>query len=280
MDTVVSGPNTTVTIADNRPTVIIGERINPSGKKKLAAAIKAGDLELVREEARLQADAGAEIIDVNVVAPGVDEVETLPRAVAAILEEVDAPLCLDVNDPRALEAALNVYKGKPVINSVTGEEKSLTSVLPIVKERGAAVIGLTMDDDGIPKDARVRASIAARIVERAGKVGIPPEDVIIDCLALTLGADSNSGMVTLDAVARVKADLGVNQTLGASNVSFGLPERGLINRMFLAAAVAAGVTCPTVDPIKMRQPLRAMDLILGKDRYAQRFLKDFRARSG
>jgi 5-methyltetrahydrofolate--homocysteine methyltransferase len=208
----------------------------------------------------------------------VDEVETLPRAVKAILKEVDVPLCLDVNDPKALEAALEVYPGKAIINSVNGEEKSLADVLPIAKQYGAAVIGLAMDDRGIPKDAATRASIAARIVDEAGKVGIPPEDVIIDCLALTIGADSDSARVTLEAVARVRSDLGVNQTLGASNVSFGLPERALINQMFLAAAIAAGVTCPTVDPVKVRQSVLAMDLIMGRDRYARRFLRDYRAR--
>lgn len=278
MNTVVSGPSTTVTIGHDQPTVMIGERINPSGKEKLAAALEEGDLDLVRHEARVQVEAGARIIDVNVVAPGINEKEMLPRAVAAILEEVDVPLCLDINDPEALQAALEIYPGKPVINSVSGDEKSLASILPLAKKHGAVVIGLTMDDAGIPKDASTRASIAAKIVQRAGNEGIPPQDVIIDCLALTLGADSNSALVTLEAVAAVKAELGVNQTLGASNVSFGLPERQLINQMFLAAAVAAGVTCPTLDPTKMGQALLAMDLIMGRDRFALRFLKDFRQR--
>ncbi len=278
MNTVVSGHAKTVTIGPDLPTVLIGERINPSGKKRLASALKEGDLELVRHEARVQVEAGAEILDLNVVAPGVNEVDMLPRAMKAVFEEVDVPLCLDINDPKALEIALEQYPGKPIINSVTGEEKSLAVVLPIARKHGAAVIGLTMDDNGIPKDARTRASIAASIVERARGEGIPEQDVIIDCLALTLGADSSSGLVTLEAVARVKADLGVNQTLGASNVSFGLPERGLINRMFVSAAIAAGVTCPTLDPIELRQAVLATDLILGRDRFAQRFLKDYRER--
>ncbi len=278
MNTVVSGPGKTVTISLDKPTVIIGERINPSGKKKLAAALSQGDLELVRHEAEAQVKAGAEIIDVNVVTPGVNEVNMLPRAMEAILETVDIPLCLDFNDPKALEAALEKYPGKPIINSVTGEEKSLNMVLPLAGKYGAAVVGLTMDEGGIPKEAETRASIAAKIVQRAGEHGIPAEDVIIDCLALTLGADSNSAVITLKAINLVRTELGLNQTLGASNVSFGLPERGLINQMFLAAAISAGVTCPTLDPIKTRQAVLAMDLILGRDRFAQKFLKDFRAR--
>jgi 5-methyltetrahydrofolate--homocysteine methyltransferase len=280
MKTVVSGKSKTIEIGPDVPIVMIGERINPSGKKRLATALKEGDLDVVREEARTQVEAGAEIIDVNVVTSGVNEVEVLPLAVKAVLDEVDVPICIDINDIRALEAALAAYPGKAIVNSVTGEEKSLSEVLPIVKSHGAAVIGLTMDDSGIPKDADTRVAIAGKIVERAAQEGIPSEYVIIDCLALTLGADSNSALVTLNAIAEVKSQLGVNQTLGASNVSYGLPERELINQMFLAAAIAAGITCPTVDPLKMRQPLLALDLILGRDRFAQRFLKDYREREG
>ena len=278
MNTVVSGKNTSVTIGPDEPIVMIGERINPSGKKKLAAALKQGDLDLVRREARIQVEAGAGIIDVNVVAPGVNEVEVLPFAVEAVLDEIDVPICIDINDVGALEAALARYPGKAIVNSVTGEESSLAEVLPVAKAHGAAVIGLTMDDNGIPKDADTRVAIADKILERATREGIPSEDVIIDCLALTLGADGTSAVVTLDAIRRVKSQLGVNQTLGASNVSYGLPERELINQMFLAAAVAAGITCPTVDPTKMRTPVLALDLIMGRDRFAQRFLKDYRER--
>lgn len=280
MKTVVSGKRKTVAIGPDLPVVMIGERINPAGKPKLAAALKERDLDLVRLEARAQVEAGAEIIDVNVVASGVKEAEVLPLAVKAVLDEIDVPICMDINDVRALEEALAVYPGKAIINSVTGEEASLSEVLPVAKSHGAAVIGLTMDDNGIPKDADTRVAIAAKIVERATREGIPPEDVIIDCLALTLGADSNSAMVTLKAIAEVRSQLRLNQTLGASNVSYGLPERTLINQMFLAAAIAAGITCPTVDPTTMRQPLLALDLIFGRDRFAQRFLKDYRERLG
>lgn len=278
MKTVVSGKTKSITIGPDEPIVMIGERINPSGRKKLAEALREGDLDPVRREARLQVEAGAGIIDVNVVASGVKETEVLPLAVQAVLEEVDVPLCIDINDAEALEGTLKVYPGKAIINSVTGEEASLDAVLPIAKQYGAAVIGLTMDDKGIPKDAEARAAVAEKIVERAAREGIPLEDVIIDCLALTLGADWNSAVVTLRTIAEVRSRIGVNQTLGASNVSFGLPERELITRMFVGAAVAAGVTCPTLDPMKMGQTVLALDLIFGKDRYAQRFLKDYRER--
>jgi len=167
-----------VVIGYDRPTVLIGERINPSGKKKLAQALRDGDLDQVRKEAVNQVAAGADILDVNVVTSGVDEVAMLPKAVAAILEVVDAPLCLDVNDPTALPAALKLIPGKAIINSVTGEEKSLNAVLPLVKEYGAAVVGLTMDEKGIPKDAATRFAIAERIVARAEALGIPANDII------------------------------------------------------------------------------------------------------
>jgi 5-methyltetrahydrofolate--homocysteine methyltransferase len=268
-----------VIVSEKRPTALIGERINPSGKKKLAEALKSGNLQLCVDEAVAQVKAGADILDVNVVAPGVDEVAVLPEVVRMVMAAVDVPLCIDINDPRALEAALKVYKGKPIVNSVTGEDKSLNEILPLVKQHGAAVIGLAIDNDGIPKTGEKRAAVARKIIEKAEAMGIPREDVIIDCLALSLGADSNAGLVTLDAIARVKKDLGVNQTLGASNISFGLPSRPAINEAFLAIAIVTGVTCPTVDVAKVRPAVLAADLVLGRDRFAQRFIKDFRQRS-
>jgi 5-methyltetrahydrofolate--homocysteine methyltransferase len=256
--------------------VLIGERINPSGKKKLAAALKEGDLEILRKEAVAQMDAGADILDVNVVTTGVDEIALLPKAVETLMETVDVPLSIDFNNPEALKGALKIYQGKPIVNSVSGEEKSLNEILPLVKEYGAAVIGLTIDDEGIPKNPEKRVAIAHKIIERAGSLEIPPEDVIIDCLALTIGSDTNAGLVTLEAIRRVKAELDVNQNLGASNISFGLPNREVINHAFLAIAVTAGVTCPTVNVAKVRSAVLAADLILGRDRYAMRYLKDYR----
>lgn len=258
--------------------MLIGERINPTGKKKLAAALQAGDLEPVRKEALAQVQVGADILDVNVGAGGVDEVILLPQAVQAVMGAVDVPLCLDSTDPKALEAALKVYPGKALINSVNGEERCLEKVLPLVKEYGAAVIGLTMDDGGIPNDSDKRVAIACKIVEHAQVLGIPREDIVIDCLALTLGADATAGLVTIEAVRKVKAELGVNMTLGASNVSFGLPDRHLLNSTFLVIVIAAGVTCPIVDVARVRPTVLAADLALGRDEYAMHYIKAYRQR--
>jgi len=279
METRVSSATREVLITNAKPTVLIGERINPSGKKKLAEALKNGDFDMVLKEAIAQVEAGADILDVNVVTPGVDEIAVLPKVVEKVMASVETPLCIDINNPGALKEALRIYKGKPIVNSVTGEESSLNEILPLVKEYGAVVIGLTIDEEGIPKESDRRVAIAHKIVERAESLGIPPENVIIDCLALTLGADSNAGMVTLEAIRRVKEELGVNQTLGASNISFGLPDRNLVNHAFLAMAISSGVTCPTVDVAKVRPAILSIDLILGRDRFAQRYMRDFRQRT-
>jgi len=266
-----------VTIRGDGPTILIGERINPTGRKRLTEALQAGNLDVVKEEALSQIKAGADILDVNVGASGVDETTVLPKAVEAVMQSVEAPICIDFNKIASLEAALRIYQGKPIVNSVTGEEKSLETVLPLVKEYGAAVIGLALDDEGIPKTMDRRVAIARKIVERAESMGIPREDVIIDCLSLTIGSDDRAGHVTLETVAAVRESLGVNQTLGASNVSFGLPNRALINRTFLAIAIAAGVTCPTVDAAVVRSAVTAADLVLGRDRYAQRYIQEYRS---
>jgi len=278
MRTVLSGVSKEVCVTGDGPTVLIGERINPSGRKSLAEALRKGDFEMIVKEAVAQVDAGADILDVNVACPGVDEIAVLPQVLQKVAAAVDVPLCIDFNHPGALKAALKVYKGKPVINSVTGEENSLHEVLPLVKEYGAAVIGLTLDESGIPKDPSQRLAIARAIVERASSFGIPPEDVMIDCLALTVGADSQAGLTTLEAVRKVKEELGVNQTLGASNISFGLPERSVINHSFLTLAISSGVTCPTVNVAKVRSAILSVDLLMGRDRFAQRYLKNFRRR--
>jgi len=278
METKVSSINKEVIIGYDQPTVLIGERINPTGKKKLAAALQAGDLELVRQEALAQVEAGADILDVNVGSPDIDEVSLLPQAVQAVMNTVDVPLCLDSTNPQALEAALKTYRGKPIVNSVNGEDRSLDKILPLVKEYGAAIIGLTMNDDGIPNSPEQRVVIAHKIVERAETMGIPRQDVIIDCLAMTVGADSKAGLVVLETIRRVKAELGVNQTLGASNVSFGMPDRAFLTSYFVAVAIAAGVTCPVVDAAKVHPAVLATDLVLGRDEYAMRYIKGYRQR--
>jgi 5-methyltetrahydrofolate--homocysteine methyltransferase len=278
METKVSSPSREVIIGDNRSTVLIGERINPTGKKKLAEALKAGNLEIVRKEALAQMQAGADILDVNVGAFGVDEVALLPRAVQAVMDTVDVPLCLDSSNPDALEAALKVYKGKPLVNSVTGEEHSLKRVLPLIKKYGAAVIGLVQDDEGIPKDAERRVRVAHKIVEKVEAAGIPREDLVIDCLAFAVGAEPNSGAAVIEAIRRIKAELGVNMTMGASNVSFGLPDRELLNNAFVVMAIAAGATCLITDAAKVRPIILAADLVLGRDRRARRYIEAYRQR--
>jgi len=278
METKVASPSREVIIGDNQPTVLIGERINPSGKKKLAEALKAGDLEIVRREAVAQVQAGADILDVNVGTFGVDEVTLLPKAVRAVMDTVDVPLCLDSSNPDALEAALKVYKGKPLVNSVTGEEHSLKRILPLIKEYGAAVIGLVQDDEGIPKDAERRVRIAHKIVERVEAAGISREDLAIDCLAFAVGAEPSSGVAVIEAIRRIKAELGVNMTMGASNVSFGLPDRELLNNAFVVMAIGAGATCLIVDVAKVRRIILAADLVLGRDKRARRYIEAYRQR--
>jgi len=278
MTTIVSSLTKEVLIGLDCPTVLIGERINPTGRKKLATTLQAGNMALLREEAIAQVKAGANILDVNVGMSGVDEVALLPEAVKVVMSVVDVPLCLDSDNPQALSAALRAYKGKPIINSVNGQEHLLQEILPLVRQYGAAVIGLTMDDEGIPKDSDHRVEIAHKIVERAEALGIPRKDIIIDSLALTVATDSEAALTTLDTIRRIKTELGVNQTLGASNISFGLPERVVINNAFLTLAIAAGVTCPVVHTAKVRPAILATDLLLGRDRHAMHYIKAYRQR--
>lgn len=276
-ETRVASATKEVIIGGGRPTVLIGERINPTGKKRLAEALRAGDLSVVREEALAQVAAGADILDVNVGATGVDEVAMLPEAVKAVCEVVDVPLCIDSRNTEALRAALEVCPGRPIVNSVTGEEASLQDVLPLVKERDVPVIGLALDERGISPEAEQRVAIAHKIVERAEALGIGREDVIIDCLTLSLGANVKAGLATLEATRRVRDELGVNQTQGCSNISHGLPNRPVLNGAYLAIAIEAGLTCPTVDAALVRNSILSADLVLGRDNYAMRFIAAFRA---
>jgi 5-methyltetrahydrofolate--homocysteine methyltransferase len=276
METRVTSAIKEVIITGNGPTVLIGERINPSGNKKLAEALRKGDMEVVRNEALAQEQAGADIIDVNVSTFGVDEVTILPRIVQMLMSAISVPLCIDSANPVALEASLKVYTGKPLINSVTGEEHSLGKVLPLVKEYGAAVIGLVQDDEGVPRNEERRVSIAHKLVMRAESLGISREDIIIDCLAPALGTDTSAGIEVIRAISRVKSELGVNQTLGASNVSFGMPDRYLLNNAFIASVMSAGVTCLITDAVKSRSTILAVDLVLGRDKRAMRYVQAYR----
>ena len=285
METILKSARQTVIISPEKPTVLIGERINPTGKKRLTAVLSGGNLDIVRTEAEAQVEAGADVLDVNVGAIGVDEVDLLPKAVRLVMETVQVPVCIDSANAEALRAALAMHKelapgGKPLVNSVNGEEANLERVLPLVAEYKTAVIGLAMDDDGIPPTAGERLAVAGKIVERAEALGIPREDVVIDCLALTVGADdSQAVLITLEAIWMVRKELGVNMTLGASNVSFGLPEREVVNWAFLAMAIQNGVNCPIVDAAKVRPAILATDLLLGRDEYALRYIKAYKKRS-
>jgi 5-methyltetrahydrofolate--homocysteine methyltransferase len=278
METKITSATKEVIIGGDRPTVLIGERINPSGKKKLGEALKEGKLDIVRKEAKEQTEAGADILDVNVNVFGIDEADLLTKAVKAVMESSDLPLCLDSAVPEALEAAIKVYKGKPLINSVTGEEQSMAKILPVVKKHGTAVIGLVQDDNGIPKTPEARLAVAKKIVERAEKMGIPREDIVIDCLSLAVGAEANSGIIALGTIRLIKEELGLNMTLAVSNMSFGLPDRGLLNDAFAAACIAEGVTSVIVDVKKIRPAVLAADLVMGHDKYARRYVEDFRKR--
>lgn len=275
METRVSSAVKEVVIGPGK-TVLIGERINPTGKKKLAEELIKGELNMVIKEAREQVAAGALILDVNVGAGGVDEAALMPVVVKAIMTAVDVPLCIDSGDPNALEAALKVYKGKALINSINGEEHKMEKVLPLVKDYGAAVIALLKDERGIPKDSETRLQIAEKIIDRCSQMGIPTEDVIMDCVALSVAVDTNAALVTLETIRGIKERFGCNVTLGASNVSFSLPGREVVNSAFLPLAIAAGLTCPVVDVAKVKKTVLAADLILGRDRFARSYLSYYR----
>jgi 5-methyltetrahydrofolate--homocysteine methyltransferase len=276
--TVVSSAKATVQIGDAMPVVIIGERINPTGRKRLAAALMGGDLGMLRDDALRQVEAGAQVLDINVGMPGIDEAAVLAAAVREVQGSVDVPLCIDTSSSAALDAALSAYQGKALVNSVTGEDGSLERVLPIVRHYGAAVIGLAHDERGISMWAEERLAAARKIVDRALAMGIAAEDVIIDPLALTVGADAGAGVVTLETIRLVREELGANMTLGASNVSFGLPDRETLNATFLAIAVALGVTCPICNPLDRaaRKALLGADLLLGRDEYGGQWIRHYR----
>jgi 5-methyltetrahydrofolate--homocysteine methyltransferase len=280
LTTTISNKSKVVEINRDKATVIIGERINPTGRKKVLAALEAGDFDLVKQDAVDQVEAGASVLDVNAGVPDADEVTLLQKVMKTVMEVVDVPLCIDTNNSEALAAALSIYEGKALVNSVNGETKSLDAILPLVKEHQSAVIGLCMDDDGIPPTPDARLKVAGKIIERAGKLGIPVEDIVIDPLTLTLGADSNAGRITLETVARVREEFGVNLTMGASNVSFGLPDRKSINATFLAIAIHAGVTCPITNPLvsEIVRTVWAADLLLGRDEFGMNWIQGYRKR--
>jgi len=259
------------------PGTLIGEKLNPTGNKKLSTALKEDDHEFVRQLAIDQVGAGADVLDVNVGVPGLNEPELLKTVVQIVADAVELPLCLDSPNVEALEAALPIAPGRPLVNSVNAEEASLEKLLPLVKERDCAVIGLTIDENGIPKDVETRIRLTGKILERAARFNIPPEDVIIDPLVLAISTDHEAAAKTLKAIERIRAEFGVSINLGASNVSFGLPERHTLNQTFLALAMAAGANCLITDPFKLSLSLRATDLLLGRDAFSARYIAQYRA---
>ena len=277
MHTILRSNTKEAVIGADKPFVIIGEKINPTGIKKLGQALVEQNFEYVKHLAQRQVAWGADVLDVNVGHPQIDEAAIMPKVVEAILSVVDLPLCIDSNEPKILEAGLRVAQGKPLVNWGNGEEKQLASVLPIVKDRGAAVIGLTIGDEGIPAAPEGRLAAAGTIIERAAKMGIPIEDIIIDPLVMTVGHNSSAATVTLKTIELVKKEYGVNINLGASNVSFGLPDRHSVNSAFFSLAMQMGATCSITDPVKLGSTIKATDLLLGRDSNSMRYLKYFRA---
>ena len=280
MDTVLQSRSRTVTIAIDKPFCIIGERINPTGRKAFAQELREGNLDQVIEDADAQIAMGADMLDVNAGIPLVDEAELLAQMIRLLQDHTDTPLCIDSSVIEALEAGLDAYDGKALVNSVTGEDDRLELILPIVAKHGAAVIGLANDETGIPQTAEERFVIAKKIISVAGDHGIPPEDVLIDPLAMPVGADPSVVRITLQLIAMIRDELGVNMCLGASNVSFGLPERHTLNAAFLAMAEAHGLTSAIMNALSEEcvRSVRASDLMLGKDEWGANWIAAHRAR--
>jgi 5-methyltetrahydrofolate--homocysteine methyltransferase len=279
METVLSSRGREVVIAGHRPFVIIGERINPTGRKVLAAEMKNGTMDRVRADAIAQQAGGAHMLDVNAGIPAIDEPALLVATIKAVMEVSDLPICIDSSIIEALEAGLAAYQGKALVNSVTAEEERMERILPLVKKHGAAVIGMANDETGISMVPEERLALARRIIERAADYGIPQEDVIIDPIAMTVAADPTCGVITLETMRLIRDQLGNNMTCGASNVSFGLPDRAIVNAAFLPLAMHAGLTCAITNPLvpEVRRAVLAGDLLLGHDEYAMRWIASYRA---
>jgi 5-methyltetrahydrofolate--homocysteine methyltransferase len=276
--TVISSATKEVVIGPDRPFVVIGERINPTGRKALAAEMKAGDFSRVEADALAQVAAGATMLDVNAGIPLADEPAILAKSIELVQSITDVPLAIDSSIVAALEAGLAVYKGKPLLNSVTGEEDRLESVLPLVKKYGCAVVAISNDDSGISQDLDVRFQVAKTIVERAEDHGIPRCDIVVDPLAMPIGAIGTAGRQVMKLVARLRDELGVNSTCGASNISFGLPNRTVLNTTFVTMAAGAGLTSAIVNPLhpEMMSGIRAANVINATDKECANWIASYR----
>ena len=279
METILTSRGREVVVSIDRPFVIIGERINPTGRKVLAAEMKQGRMDRVRADAIAQVAAGAHMLDINAGIPQLDEAALLVAAIKAVVEVTDVPICIDSSIIEALEAGLSAYQGKALVNSVTAEEERMERILPLVKKHGAAVIGMANDETGISMIPEERVALARRIIERAADHGISQADVIIDPIAMTVAADPTCGLITLETMRLIRDQLGNNMTCGASNVSFGLPDRATVNAAFLPLAMHAGLTCAITNPLvpEVRRAVLAGDLLLGHDEYAMRWIASYRA---
>jgi 5-methyltetrahydrofolate--homocysteine methyltransferase len=279
MDTVLRSRSKEVIIGSGRPFAIIGERINPTGRKVFAEELRGGNLERVTADALAQVEAGADVLDINAGIPLVDEAELLAGMIRTAQDAVDAPICIDSSVIEALEAGLAAYEGRALVNSVTAEDERLEEILPLVARHGAAVIGLANDETGIPETAQKRLELARKIITAAGDHGIAAQDVVIDPLAMTVGADTEAVTITLEAIRLIRDELGVNMCLGASNVSFGLPRRHTLNAAFLPMAMAAGLTSAIMSTAaECVDSVRGADLLLGHDPWGSSWIAAHRAR--
>ena len=282
METIITSLSKTVIIGPDRPFVIIGERINPTGRKLLGKEMVDGNFDRVRQDAIAQVDAGAHMLDVNAGVPMGDEPAIMAEAIRIVQSIVDVPIAIDSSVVAALASGLEAYQGKALVNSVTGESERLESVLPLVAEHGAAVIGIANDETGISHDIDVRFEVAKRIVEHAESYGIPREDVIIDPLAMPVGAVHGAGATFIQLVRRIREELGVNTTCGASNISFGLPGRPSLNAAFLAMIIGAGMTSAITNPLEseMVKAILGADVLLGHDENCQAWIMYHKKQSG
>ena len=276
--TIISSHKKEIIIGFDQPFCIIGERINPTGRKLMSEEMKNGDYSRVLSDALSQVEAGANMLDVNAGIPLADEPKILAECIKLVQENVDVPLSIDSSIVAALESGLSVYKGRPLVNSVTGEEERLETVLPLVKKYDAAVVAISNDETGISEDPNVRYDVAKKIVERAQDYGIKPEDIVVDPLVMPVGAINTAGLGVLNLIKRLREELKVNTTCGASNISFGLPNRHGLNSAFLSMAIGAGMTSAIMNPLHSEEitAIKGADVMMGVDPECRKWIKSFR----
>jgi 5-methyltetrahydrofolate--homocysteine methyltransferase len=279
MHTVVQSASKTVTIGHDQPFVIIGERINPTGRKKFQELLRAGDLSTIAVDVESQIKGGADMLDVNMGVPLTDEPALLSKAIKMIQGMTDMPICIDSSVIEALQAGLEAYEGKALVNSMTGEDDRMELILPLIKKHNAAIIALPNDEIGIPATAAERIVITEKIIRAVEKHGISLDNLVIDPLAMTVGADPDAVKITLETIHLIREKFGLNMTLGASNISFGLPNRHALNAAFLPAAMSHGLTCAVMDARTpaINEAVRAADLLLGMDQWGGNWISRFRA---